>query len=183
MLARTDHQKRLGELLRQFPVVGLIGARQAGKSTLARSIVATRRGPVAFFDLEDPTDAARLQDPMLALRQLEGLFVIDEIQHSPRLFEVLGVLADRPGSPTRFLVLGSAGPQMLRQSSESLAGRIAYHVLPPISLGEAGVVRLTGSGCGAGFPGRCWPKATRTARPGFPRSFVRWSSVICRSWA
>jgi predicted AAA+ superfamily ATPase len=75
--------------------------------------------PVNYFDLEDPADLARLQDPMLALRDLRGLVAIDEIQRMPGIFTVLRVLADRPGLPARFLVLGSASPELLRQGSES----------------------------------------------------------------
>ena len=125
MLPRPRHQEGLRRLLRQFPVVGLVGARQVGTSTLARSLIARETGPVAFFDLEDPTDEARFADPKLALEHLEGLIVIDEVQHCAELFRLLRVLVDRPTNRARFLVLGSAGPELLRQSSESLAGRIA----------------------------------------------------------
>ena len=122
----------------QFPVVGLVGARQVGKTTIARSLAAREQGQVTFFDLEDPTDEARFADPKLALESLEGLVVIDEVQHSEGLFRLLRVLVDRPSNRARFLVLGSAGPELLRQPSESLAGRIVYHELPPLRVNETG---------------------------------------------
>ena len=127
MIDRDRHGQAVTALLGQFPVVALLGARQVGKTTLARQIVARRAEPVTALDLEDPTDLARLSDPKLALQALRGLVVIDEVQRAPGLFPVLRVLVDRPGNETRFLVLGSAGPGLLRQTSESLAGRIAYH--------------------------------------------------------
>jgi hypothetical protein len=91
-------------LLGQYPVVAIIGARQVGKTTLARALAAGRSEPVEFFDLENPEDAGRLADPMLALRELRGLVIIDEVQRSPALFRVLRVLADRPNRPATFLI-------------------------------------------------------------------------------
>ena len=125
VIPRTGHAASLRDLLRQFPVVGLIGAWQVGKTTLARSVVDDPAQPVTFFDLEDPTDEAQLSDPKLALDPLQGPVVIDEVQRLARLYELLRVLVDRPGSTTRFPVLGSTGPDLRRQSSETLAGRIA----------------------------------------------------------
>ena len=174
VIPRTDHAASIRDLLRQFPVVGLIGARQVGKTTLARSVVEDSARPVTFFDLEDPTDEARLSDPKLALEPLRGLVVIDEVQRLARLFELLRVLVDRPGNTTRFLVLGSAGPDLLRQSSETLAGRIAYHELTPFRVDETGVGALE----------RLW------VRGGFPPSFlapddagsVRWRNAFIRTF-
>ena len=154
------------QLLRQFPVVGLIGPRQVGKSTLARSLAKNRSGSVAFFDLEDPRVLARFVEPMFALEHLKGLVVLDEIQRLPELFPILRVLADRPRRPARFLVLGSASPSLLRQSSESLAGRIAYHELSGLDLSEVGVRALS----------RLW------LRGGFPRSFVARSDTESLRW-
>ena len=94
--------------MRTFRVVGILGARQVGKTTLARQVAAGFRGPTTFFDLERPQDVARLRDPELALDALRGLIVLDEIQRRPDLFPVLRVLADRRPLPARFLVLGSA---------------------------------------------------------------------------
>ena len=152
MLKRSRQLDVLQRLLRQFPVVGLIGARQVGKSTLARALVARTRRRAAFFDLEDPRARARLDSPMLALEGLRGLVVLDEIQRRPDLFPVLRVLADRPRRPARFLVLGSASPALLRQSSETLAGRIAYHELSGFDLSEVGPRALERLWLRGGFP-------------------------------
>ena len=127
MIERQQEIKRLKKLLRSNPVVGIIGARQVGKTTLSRLFVADIKKPVSYYDLENPEDLTRLSDPMLALKGLKGLVVIDEIQRYPDLFPVLRVLVDRPKLPARFLILGSASPDLLRQSAESLAGRIIYH--------------------------------------------------------
>src|SRR5688500_13690585 len=135
---RTDHEAVLQRLLRAFPVVALLGPRQIGKTTLALEIARRNRGSVTRFDLEDPADLDLLADPMLALRDLRGLVIIDEIQRRPELFPALRVLADRPRRPARFLVLGSAAPELLRQTSESLAGRIAFHELDGFGLDDVG---------------------------------------------
>jgi uncharacterized protein len=129
MLQRDRELATLRGLLRRHPVVGIIGARQVGKTTLARTLMRAESQPTHRFDLENPEDLARLAEPMLALKSLRGLVVIDEIQRHPDLFNVLRVLADRPRHPCRFLVLGSAAPELLKQTAETLAGRIAYHQL------------------------------------------------------
>lgn len=166
MIARNEHLNTLIGLLRDFPVVGLIGARQVGKTTMARELASRWDGDVSFYDLEEPASRARLADPMLALGDAQGLVVIDEVQRSPDLFPVLRVLVDRPGTTVRFLVLGSASPVMLRQSSESLAGRVAYHELPGFSLGEIGIDRAD----------RLW------LRGGFPRSFLARTERASMEW-
>jgi predicted AAA+ superfamily ATPase len=165
-IERRRHLDSLTRLLARFPVVGLLGARQVGKTTLAREFAARRGAPVAFFDLEDPTDLARLAEPMLALRPTRGLVVIDEVQRRPDLFPALRVLADRAGAPARFLVLGSASPDLLKQTSESLAGRIAYHELDGFALDEVGI----------GARDRLW------VRGGFPRSFLAASDDESAEW-
>ena len=131
MIIRTEQIKQVRHLIESHPVVGIIGARQVGKTTLARQAAEQTAGGAAFFDLENPEDLARLSDPMLALKGLKGLAVIDEIQRLPDLFTVLRVLVDRSDTIARFLILGSASPDLLRQSSESLAGRIIYHSKRP----------------------------------------------------
>jgi predicted AAA+ superfamily ATPase len=166
VLQRAGHQAVLSRLLQQFPVVGLIGARQVGKSTLARALVADGRRKATFFDLEDPRALARLESPMLALEGLKGLVVLDEIQRRPDLFPVLRVLADRPRHPARFLVLGSASPELLRQSSETLAGRIAYHELAGFDLSEVEPRALE----------RLW------LRGGFPPSFTANTEAASFQW-
>ena len=108
--------------LKRSRVVALLGPRQCGKTTLARQFVPANS--LNYFDLEDPTSLARLDEPDTALRPLRGVVVIDEIQRRPDLFPLLRVLADRRPLPARFLILGSASPDLLKQSSESLAGRL-----------------------------------------------------------
>ncbi len=166
MIKRDKELKTITKLLQRHPVVGIVGARQVGKTTLARMVVARKKGPYAYFDLENPEDLARLADPMLALKDLKGLVVIDEIQQNPDLFTVLRVLVDRPKSNTRFLVLGSASPNLLRQSSETLAGRIIYHELGGFTLGEVGVHNQK----------RLW------LRGGFPRSYLARSHIESDEW-
>jgi hypothetical protein len=166
MIERERELSTLNRLLDKHRAVGIIGARQVGKTTLARVLVSSYTGPTAFFDLENPEDLARLHDPMLALKGLEGLVVIDEIQRLPGLFEVLRVLADRPRTRTRFLVLGSASPDLLRQSSETLAGRIVYHELGGLALDEVGNNNHR----------KLW------LRGGFPRSYVAPSHRASVEW-
>ena len=139
MIERAAHRRSILQLLQWNPVVAMLGARQVGKTTLARDIADRHEGPVRAFDLEDPHDLASLADPIRILGGLQGLVVLDEIQNLPELFPVLRVLADRPGPPARFLVLGSASESLLRQGAESLAGRIAFHELGPLALDETGV--------------------------------------------
>ena len=122
--------------LARSPVVVLSGPRQCGKTTLARQLLAPES--VGYFDLEDPASLARLDEPMTALRPLEGLVVIDEVQRRPDLFPILRVLADRTPNPARFLILGSASGDLLRQTSESLAGRSERLVIGGFALGEVG---------------------------------------------
>lgn len=156
----------LRRLLRLSPVVGIVGARQVGKTTLAREYVSRLKTPVSSFDLEDPEDLARLADPMLALKALKGLIVIDEVQRLPEIFGVLRVLADRPGKPARFLLLGSASPELLRQGAESLAGRVIFHELKGFGIDEVGVTRLE----------RLW------LRGGFPRSYLARTDADSLEW-
>lgn len=166
MISRDGHLESIRRRLRGSPVVALLGARQVGKSTLAHELAKSTRSECTFFDLENPRDAARLTDPMLALEDLRGLVIIDEVQHAPELFRVLRVLADRPRRPSHFLVLGSASPELLRQTSETLAGRIAFHELPGLSVSEASPRHFN----------RLW------TRGGFPRSFLARSDRESIEW-
>ena len=170
---RRRHLRRLTLLLRESPVVALLGARQIGKSTLARQLVAARRGPTTWFDLENPVDLARLADPGLELRPLRGLVVLDEIQRLPEVFPLLRALVDRPRTPARFLVLGSASPELLRQTSETLAGRVAFHELDGFDLREVSDLdRLWLHGA---FPRSCLARsaaASRRWRDDFIRTFL-----------
>jgi predicted AAA+ superfamily ATPase len=166
MIDRPKEIETLRGLIARNPVVGIIGARQVGKTTLARLFAAQWRGPVHYFDLENSEDEARLGDPMLALKGLAGLIVIDEIQRLPGLFPVLRVLADRARTPARFLVLGSASPELLRQGSETLAGRIIYHELKSLALDEVGMIHQ----------GRLW------LRGGFPRAYLARTAAASAEW-
>ena len=166
VIRRTRELATLTGLLSRHPAVGIIGARQVGKTTLARQLATTRRGEVTFFDLENPADLSRLADPQLALGGLTGLVVIDEVQRRPDIFPVLRVLVDRPRNRARFLVLGSASPGLLRQSSESLAGRIVYHELGGLATDEVGPNRAE----------------TLWLRGGFPRSFLARSNRASLEW-
>lgn len=166
MLPRPNHLQSVEQLLEIFPVVGLIGPRQVGKTTLARQLVAGRTDVAAYLDLEDPADLARLAEPDLALRSLRGLVVLDEIQHKPEIFRLLRVLADRDPSPARFLVLGSASPDLLQQTSESLAGRIGYYELTGLRLDEIET----------GAADRLW------LRGGFPRAYLSPDDASSFEW-
>jgi predicted AAA+ superfamily ATPase len=166
MIDRGLHARQITGLLKRFPVVAILGARQVGKTTLAASIAPTLSNRISRFDLENPSDLARLADPMLALQEPKGLVVLDEVQRRPELFPVLRVLADRKPVRTRFLVLGSAAPDLLRQSSESLAGRIAYYELPGLAVREVGFEHSD----------RLW------VRGGFPKAFLARSDRESMEW-
>ena len=152
------------ERLRRSPVVAIVGPRQCGKTTLARQLVAA--DSACYFDLEDPVSLARLDQPHTALQGLAGTVVIDEVQRRPDLFPILRVLVDREEARARFLVLGSAGPDLLRQSAESLAGRIEYLELTGLQTAEVG----------AGGHDRLW------LRGGFPRSYLAASDRDSMAW-
>lgn len=166
MINRQQEVKTLATLLRRHRVVGIIGARQVGKTTLTHLLLKNIHRTSTYLDLENPEDLARLADSMLTLKGLKGIVVIDEIQRLPDLFPILRVLVDRPRSSTRFLVLGSASPDLLRQGSETLAGRIFYHELGGFSLNEVGVKN---------YP-RLW------LRGGFPRSYLASSDIASEEW-
>ncbi|MBM3376565.1 MAG: hypothetical protein FJY35_10830, partial [Betaproteobacteria bacterium] len=151
-LQRTGYLDTLHLRLTESPVVALVGPRQAGKTTLARMLAESWRGLVHSFDLESPADLARLANPELALRSLEGLVILDEVQRRPDLFPLLRVLADRPGLPARFLVLGSASPALVESGSESLAGRVAFIDVTGFSLAELGSQALAPLWWRGGFP-------------------------------
>jgi predicted AAA+ superfamily ATPase len=165
MIARARLVREVRGLLRQFPVVAIVGARQVGKSTLARLVV-SRAADATVFDLEKTADLRRLDEPSLALGKLRGIVVLDEVQRRPELFPTLRVLADRPRTPARFLVLGSASPELLRQTSETLAGRIATLQLEGFDLGEVTARKAD----------RLW------LRGGFPRSFLARSETESFRW-
>lgn len=164
MISRPVYLHDIQKKLRSFPVVSILGPRQVGKTTLARAIA--RNGSSCIFDLENPSDANRLSEPMTALESLRGLVVIDEVQRQPSLFPILRVLADRRPLRARFLILGSASPDLVRGVSESLAGRVAHVDLGGFDLSEVGVSKSR----------RLW------WRGGFPRSFLAATDKVARDW-
>ena len=153
--------------LRRAPVVVLAGPRQSGKTTLARQFLDP--GSVNYFDLEAPASLARLDEPMTALSPLRGLVVIDEVQLRPELFPALRVLVDRATAPARFLVLGSASGQLLRQTSESLAGRVERVILGGFTLRETAAAHPDAQ-----------PRLWR--RGGSPRSYLAASEEDSVAW-
>ena len=163
-VARSALLEAVQAALKRSPVVVLTGPRQSGKTTLARELLS--EDSVNYFDLEDPTSLARLDEPMTGLRPLEGLVVIDEVQRRPDLFPVLRVLADRSKSPARFLILGSASGELLQQGSESLAGRMERIAIGGFSLPEVGAKGLR----------KLW------RRGGFPRSYLAASEADSLAW-
>ena len=150
MIERRDLKKRIRESLRRSRIVALVGPRQCGKTTLARAFMPL--DSYNYFDLEDPSSLSRLSQPMTALECLKGLIVIDEIQRMPDLFPVLRVLADRLPLPARFLILGSASPNLLSQAPESLAGRIETISMSGFGLPELGISAHESHWLRGGFP-------------------------------
>jgi predicted AAA+ superfamily ATPase len=164
MIKRENIMERVRIGLSRSPVVALIGPRQCGKTTMARQLMET--GAAGYFDLEDPASAMVLESPMSALLPLRGLVVIDEAQRAPGLFPVLRVLADREGQPATFLILGSASPELSRQASESLAGRVEI-----LEMGGFALLEI-----GDGNRQRLWQ------RGGFPRSFLAGTDADSMDW-
>ena len=163
MIERKRLRQRVADSLGSFRITALLGPRQCGKTTLARSFEVPRSH---YFDLEDPVDLARLENSRDVLGGLDGLIVIDEFQRKPELLPVLRVLADRPDRPTRFLILGSASPSLAKGASESLAGRVHFIVMSGLDCVEVGV-------------------ATRNQlwfRGGFPESYLAATHEVSRQW-
>lgn len=164
MIVRRELLAAVRKALARSRVVVLTGPRQCGKTTLARQILS--EASLNYFDLEDPADLERLAEPMTALGPLTGLVVIDEMQRRPDLFPVVRVLADRRGNPSRFLLLGSASGDLLRQTSESLAGRVERVTMGGFTLGELGAQAAQ----------KLW------LRGAMPRSFLARSESDSRAW-
>jgi predicted AAA+ superfamily ATPase len=165
-LQRAAYLDTIRQRLGESPVVALVGPRQAGKTTLARMLAESWQGAVHSFDLESPADLARLANPELALRPLTELVILDEVQRRPDLFPLLRVLADRLGTPARFLVLGSASPDLAAAGSESLAGRVAFIDVTGFSLAEVGAQA----------------QAPLWWRGGFPRAYLAANDDAARRW-
>jgi predicted AAA+ superfamily ATPase len=164
MLKRFQLLARLRAGLKRGPAAALLGPRQCGKTTLARQLAGESQS--TYFDLENPVDLARLSQPMTALEPLRGLIIIDEVQRHPDLFPILRVLLDRKPIRARFLILGSASPELLRQSSETLAGRMAIVEMAGFTLEELN----------RPDPNRLW------LRGGFPRSFLARTEAASSAW-
>jgi predicted AAA+ superfamily ATPase len=150
MIERPSYVNEIQTALQRSRIVALIGPRQSGKTTLARQFVSS--DSLNYFDLEDPVSLSRLEEPMTALRDLTGLVVIDEIQRRVDLFTILRVLADRQPLPARFLILGSASPELVCSASESLAGRLETIAISGFSLSEIGQKNLHQHWLRGGFP-------------------------------
>lgn len=165
MVPRRRYLMRLAAAVRRSPITAILGPRQCGKTILAGTFSEGRR-VAAYFDLESEPDLRRLANPELALGSLRGLVIIDEIQIKPELFRVLRVVTDRPGNRARFLILGSASPDLVKNASETLAGRIEFVELSGFNLEEVG----------AGAWKTLW------LRGGLPRSFLARSQEACASW-
>jgi len=165
MIERQTALKRIQQSFRVHPAVAIEGPRQCGKTTLAHAFVRKEK-QCSFFDLEKAVDRRKLDTPEQALGGLRGLVVIDEIQRQPELFEVLRVLLDRPKTPARFLLLGSASPTLIRGVSESLAGRVGLMNLGGFDLREIGTENLQ----------QLW------LRGGFPRSYLTDDEEASTEW-
>jgi predicted AAA+ superfamily ATPase len=166
MIERPFHVAEVVRLLRSFPAVALLGARQVGKTTLARAVAERMGDRARFLDLESDRDLQLLGQPEAVLSPLRGLVVIDEVQRMPTIFPPLRPLLDRRPLPARFLLLGSASPEVSTRGSESLAGRIAFHELDGLALGEVGTDAWR----------RLW------LRGGFPRSYTARSDAASMEW-
>ncbi len=213
MIPRPIHLAQLTAKLADFPLVAILGPRQVGKTTLAKQLAsqfsagaaglaggAGAAGAAAgagnagqatryfahYYDLEDPDDQARLTDPAFVLRPLTGLIVLDEIQLRPDLFPLLRVLADRPDFPARFLLLGSAAPELLRHAAETLAGRVWFHELDGLALDEIAPAAPVTTPAAPATP---VPPITATGwldrrwlRGGFPRAWLARDEAGSRAW-
>ncbi|MBI4664208.1 MAG: ATP-binding protein [Verrucomicrobia bacterium] len=173
MLPRTRLMMAVAEGLRHAPVTALLGPRQCGKTTLARELA--RQQGATYFDLEDPEDQVRLANPKLVLEPLRGLVILDEIQRKPELTLLLRVLADRKPLPCRFLILGSASPDLMKEASDSLAGRAHFVDMTGFSIEEVGAERLSALWVRGGFPPAFLAESETTSwswRQNFLRTFL-----------
>jgi predicted AAA+ superfamily ATPase len=164
MIQRPRYLDQLTKSVRRSPITALLGPRQCGKTTLAH--VFGRGKKATYFDLESQPDLRRLQNPELVLGALKGLVVLDEIQILPELFNALRVLVDRPDNSIHFLILGSASPKIVKNVSESLAGRVEFVELSGFDLLEIGKKNLN----------------TLWVRGGFPRSYLADSDEDSLAW-
>lgn len=174
MIERPGYIDRVVKGLSRSPIVALLGPRQCGKTTLARMIC--RRRPNTYFDLESQSDLRRLANPEMMLGSLEGLVVIDEIQTMPELFAALRVIVDKPENKCRFLILGSASPQIIRNVSETLAGRVEFVDMAGFDLTELGMESWKSLWIRGGFPRSFLADNDQDSfawREGFVRTFLQ----------
>jgi len=164
LIDRPELVARVAAGLKSSPVTALLGPGQCGKTTVARQL--SGKEPGSYFDLENPRDQARLQNAQTALEGLSGLVVLDEIHRQPELMPLLRVLSDRRPLPARFLILGSASPSLLKNCSETLAGRVHFVDMSGFTLDEAG----------AGRQEMLW------TRGGFPESFLAGDDAASFKW-
>ena len=173
MIARSKYIDAVSTAVQRSPVTALLGPRQCGKTTLARMLGQDRQ--THYFDLESPADRQRLQNPELLLGSLSGLVIMDEIQLLPELFGILRVLVDRPGQMARYLILGSASPQIIKKVSETLAGRIEFVDMTGFNLSEIAPDRRDQLWLRGGFPRSYLAKTEADSlawREGFIRTFL-----------
>lgn len=164
-IQRPHLLNQIEECLDEAPITALLGARQTGKTTLAR-LIASRRQPVHYFDLDRTPDRTALSTPEQTLGTLDGLVVLDEVQRLPELFSVLRPLVDRPENPAHFLLLGSASPSLVKGVSETLAGRVLFVSIAGFVLAEIGVEN----------------RDVLWLRGGFPRSYLAASDRASMRW-
>ena len=174
IIQRTEYLKKLQAAVRRAPIASILGPRQCGKTTLAREF-AKQQKKATLFDLENPADLQRLKNPDLVLRGLDGLVVLDEIQAMPELFQLLRVVVDRPENRARFLILGSASPDIIRGVSETLAGRVEFVDMMGFSLQEVGYENWKQLWLRGGFPLSYLAQTDEDSkkwREGFIRTFL-----------
>lgn len=174
-IRRPDLTSYLKAAVRRGRIIALLGPRQCGKTTLAKSFAKNYSARATYYDLENTEDSALLKNPQTVLGAGKGLVIIDEIQRRPDLFPVLRVLADRKPLPAKFLILGSASPELIRKSSESLAGRIEFIEMGGFSLNEVGVSKLDTLWLRGGMPDSFLARTLHDSqiwRENFIRTFV-----------
>jgi predicted AAA+ superfamily ATPase len=176
-IAREEALQDLETKLKSFPIVGILGPRQCGKTTLAKQFIDNQnKKKTYFFDLENPRDLSKLENPLLNLENLEGYVIIDEVQRLPELFPILRVLADRVSKKTKFILLGSASPLLIKNSSESLAGRIAFMELRGFGIETFTKLKETSRKSEQLDISKLW------LRGGFPRSYLSSSIKDSYEW-
>lgn len=174
MIDRKNYLTQVTTALRRSPITALLGPRQCGKTTLAKSVAKKMRG--VYFDLESTADVRRLQNPEMALADAQGLVILDEIQLRPELFSVLRVVVDKPKNKCKFLILGSASPSIVKNVSESLAGRVEFVDMSGFALDEVGIENWETLWVRGGFPRSFLAKNGKDSfvwREGFIRTFLQ----------